>query len=66
MVKTVLPLQGLKVQSLVRQLRSHMLHGMAIKGLKKKEEENEGLFQRNSIWKSLKTPPKELKHTGFH
>ena len=37
MVKTALPLQGLKVQSLVRQRRSHMLHGMAIKGFKKKK-----------------------------
>ena len=45
MVKTVLPLQGLKVQSLVRQLRSHMLHGMAIKGLKKKKKKMRDYFR---------------------
>ena len=31
MVKTVLPMQGAQVQSLVRELRFHMPWGMAIK-----------------------------------
>ena len=31
MVKTVLPLKGAQVQSLVGELRSHMCHGVAKK-----------------------------------
>ena len=42
MVKTVLLMQGAQVQSLVRELRSHIAHAVA----KKKKEKLEGTQER--------------------
>ena len=60
MVKTVLPKQGARIQSLVWELRSHMLHSMAqkIKKIKPNKQNVIRLLYKN---KSLFSLP-EVKH----
>ena len=53
MVKTALPMQGALVQSLVRELRSHMPHGMAKKkkkGMVRSQlEQSEHMGEKKSL-----------------
>ena len=44
MVKTVLPMQGVWVRSLVRELIFHMLHGLD-KKIKKKKQTNKIILE---------------------
>lgn len=50
-VKTVLLMQGAQVQSLVRELRSHIAHAVAKKKKEKLEGTQERQVQRNTIGK---------------
>ena len=51
-VETALPIQGPRVQSLVRKLRSHMPHGTAKKTKNKKLKKDTTLFEGVPWWSS--------------
>ena len=44
MVKILLPMQGMQVQSLAGELRSHMLHSAATHTHKKQQQRHENAF----------------------
>ena len=45
----MLPLQGAQVQSLVRELKSHMLCGMAKKKREREEDKEKKLIKNNYV-----------------
>ena len=54
MVKTGFPLQGARVQSLMWELRSYRLHGLATKKKKEKKERKKGKRERERCSRSCK------------